>query len=87
MCVFSALFLLGSVLSITAQNWRWFLSANCVTKLGLGVAQTTLIVYLAEIAPFQLRGTGMAAYQLFLAGGQLFGAIATQIQVKVSGND
>ncbi|KAE8538162.1 hypothetical protein D1P53_005500 [Cryptococcus gattii VGV] len=85
MVVFSTLFLTGSVLSITAQNWRWFLGAGCVTKLGLGIAQTTLIVYLAEIAPFQLRGTSMAAYQLFLAGGQLFGAIATQIQIKVNG--
>lgn len=82
--VFSTIFLIGSALTISAQTWRWFLVAGCVTKLGLGIAQTTLIVYLAEIAPFQLRGTGMAAYQLFLAGGQLFGAIATQIQVKTN---
>ena len=86
MMIFSALFLLGSVLSITAKNWRWFLGAGCVTKLGLGIAQTTLIVYLAEIAPFQLRGAGMVIYQLFLAGGQLTGAIATQIQVSVDEN-
>jgi len=84
--VFSALFLTGSALSISAQNWQWFTGAGVVTKFALGIAQTTLIVYLAEIAPFQLRGTGMAAYQLFLAGGQLIGAIATQIQIKVDPN-
>ncbi|WVW79024.1 hypothetical protein I302_100987 [Kwoniella bestiolae CBS 10118] len=84
MMLFSALFLTGSILSITAQNWKWFMGAGMVTKLGLGIAQTTLIVYLAEIAPFQLRGTSMAAYQLFLAGGQLLGAVATQIQVSVN---
>lgn len=98
MMVFSCLFLAGSALSITAKNWQWFLGAGVITKFGLGesrvcssqsdvdgragIAQTTLIVYLAEIAPFQLRGTGMAAYQLFLAGGQLLGAIATQVQIK-----
>ncbi|KAK1927060.1 hypothetical protein DB88DRAFT_514651 [Papiliotrema laurentii] len=81
MALFSALFLTGSALSISAQNWRWFLGGGVVTKFGLGIAQTTLIVYLAEVAPFQLRGTGMAAYQLFLAGGQLLGAVATQIQI------
>jgi MFS family permease len=82
MIVFSALFMVGSALSISAQNWQWFTGAGVVTKFALGIAQTTLIVYIAEIAPFQLRGTGMAAYQLFLAGGQLIGAIATQIQIK-----
>lgn len=84
MICFSTLFLIGSSLSITAKNWQWWLGAGVITKLGLGIAQTTLIVYLAEVAPFQLRGTSMAAYQLFLAGGQLVGAIATQIQVSVS---
>ena len=84
MMLFSFLFLVGSAISISAQNWRWFLGAGIITKLALGIAQTTLIVYLAEIAPFQLRGTSMAAYQLFLAGGQLLGAIATQLQVKVN---
>lgn len=78
--VFSTLFLIGSALSISAQNWQWFLGAGVVTKLGLGIAQTTLIVYLAEIAPFQIRGTSMAGYQLFLAGGRLLGAVATKIQ-------
>lgn len=82
MMVFSTLFMLGAALSISAQNWRWFTGAGVVTKFALGIAHTTLIVYLAEIAPFQLRGTSMAAYQLFIAGGQLIGAIATQIQIK-----
>ena len=84
MVVFTILFLLGSSLSISAQNWRWWTAATSVSKIGLGIAQTTLIVYLAECAPFQLRGTAMATYQLFLAGGQLIGAIGTQIQTSIS---
>lgn len=86
MYVFVTLFLLGSALAVSAQNWQWWLGAGVVTKLGLGIAQTTLIVYLSEISPFQLRGTMMAAYQLFLAAGQLIGASGTQISISVSPN-
>lgn len=84
MIFFVVLFLLGSTLEITARNWQWWLGSQIVIKFAIGTAQSVLIVYVSEIAPFQLRGTMIAAYQLFLAGGQLVGSIATQIMVATN---
>lgn len=79
MILFVLLFLLGSSLEITARDWQWWMGSQTVIKVAIGTAQSVLIVYVAEIAPFQLRGVAIAAYQLFLASGQLVGSIATQI--------
>ncbi|RSH93493.1 hypothetical protein EHS25_007849 [Saitozyma podzolica] len=79
MILFVLLFFLGSSLEIAARDWQWWMGSQTVIKVAIGTAQSVLIVYVAEIAPFQLRGVAIAAYQLFLASGQLVGSIATQI--------
>lgn len=84
MILFVLLFLLGSSLEITARDWQWWMGSQTVIKVAIGTAQSVLIVYVAEIAPFQLRGVAIAAYQLFLASGQLVGSIATQIMEKTA---
>ena len=81
MYIFVVLFLLGSSLEISAQDWKWWMGAQIVLKVAIGTAQSVLIVFVGEIAPFQVRGVALAAYQLFLAFGQLIGSIATQIMV------
>lgn len=71
----------GSIFEITAHDWKTWLGAAVLVRLGVGLAQSILVTYLSEIAPFQIRGIMIGAYQLFLAFGQLISAVATQLVV------
>lgn len=76
--------LAGAAVEISSNEWKQFLGGVIVVKLGVGIAQTTLITYVSEIAPFQIRGTMIGAYQLFLGFGQLLSAVATKIIVETN---
>lgn len=71
----------GSIFEITSHDWRTWLGAAVLIRLGVGLAQSILVTYLSEIAPFQIRGIMIGAYQLFLAFGQLISAVATQLVI------
>ncbi|KAI4778085.1 MFS general substrate transporter [Aureobasidium sp. EXF-3400] len=71
----------GSITEITAFSWQSWLGAAVFVRLGVGLAQSILITYISEIAPFQIRGFMIGAYQLCLGFGQLIAAIATQLVV------
>ncbi|KAK3679732.1 hypothetical protein LTR78_000108 [Recurvomyces mirabilis] len=73
--------LAGSIAEITASGWRSWLGAAVLVRLGVGLAQSVLITYISELAPFQIRGFMIGAYQLLLALGQLISAVATQIVI------
>ena len=73
--------LAGSIAEITASGWKSWLGAAVLVRLGVGLAQSTLITYVSELAPFQIRGFMIGAYQLLLALGQLISAVATQIVI------
>jgi SP family general alpha glucoside:H+ symporter-like MFS transporter len=73
--------LAGSIAEITASGWRSWLGAAVLVRCGIGLAQSILITYISELAPFQIRGFMIGAYQLLLAFGQLISAIATQLVV------
>ncbi|KAI5267423.1 MFS general substrate transporter [Aureobasidium subglaciale] len=72
----------GSITEITAFSWQSWLGAAVFVRLGVGLAQSILITYISEIAPFQIRGFMIGAYQLCLGFGQLIAAIATQLVVE-----
>ena len=72
----------GSITEITAFSWQSWLGAAVFVRLGVGLAQFILITYISEIAPFQIRGFMIGAYQLCLGFGQLIAAIATQLVVE-----
>jgi MFS transporter, SP family, general alpha glucoside:H+ symporter len=71
----------GSIAEITASHWKAWLGAAVLVRLGVGLAQSTLITYISELAPFQIRGFMIGAYQLLLALGQLISAVATQLVI------
>ena len=71
--------LAGSIAEICAFSWKSWLGAAVLVRLGVGLAQSILITYVSEIAPFQIRGFMIGAYQLFIAFGQLISAVATQL--------
>ena len=71
--------LAGSVAEIASHDWKSWLGAAVLVRLGVGLAQSILITYISELAPFQIRGFLIGAYQLMLAFGQLLCAVASQL--------
>ena len=69
----------GSIGEIASQKWQDWLGAAGLVRLGVGLAQTILITYVSELAPFQIRGSLLGAYQVLLTTGQLIVAIAAQL--------
>lgn len=76
----------GSIAEICAHNWKSWLGAAVLVRLGVGLAQSILITYVSELSPFQVRGFMIGAYQLFIAVGQLISAVATQLVVTNTPN-
>lgn len=72
----------GSVAEIAAFDWKSWLGAAVLVRAGVGLAQSILITYVSELAPFQIRGFMIGAYQLCLAIGQLISAVATQLVIE-----
>ncbi|KAI5360129.1 Putative major facilitator, sugar transporter, major facilitator superfamily [Septoria linicola] len=79
MCGAIAILLGGSIAEIASHNWQSWLGAAVLVRLGVGLAQSILITYISELAPFQIRGFMIGAYQLMLAFGQLLCAVASQL--------
>ncbi|WRT69060.1 uncharacterized protein IL334_006043 [Kwoniella shivajii] len=71
--------LAGSIAEIASQKWQDWLGAAVLVRLGVGLAQTILITYVSELAPFQVRGFMIGAYQVLLTTGQLIVAIAAKL--------
>ncbi|KAG5660827.1 hypothetical protein KAF25_002470 [Fusarium avenaceum] len=79
LCVAIVVLLGGSIAEITASDWKSWLGAAVLVRLGVGLAQSILVTYVSELTPFQIRGIMIGAYQLCLAFGQLISAVATQL--------
>ncbi|WVQ67599.1 uncharacterized protein L199_005802 [Kwoniella botswanensis] len=79
MIVSLVVLLAGSVAEIASRNWKDWLGAAVLIRLGVGLAQTILITYVSEIAPFQVRGFMLGSYQVLLTFGQLIVAIAAKL--------
>lgn len=71
----------GSTAEITAHNWQTWLVGAMLIRLGVGLAQSVLVVYISELSPHQIRGFMIGSYQLFIGLGQLICAVATQLVV------
>lgn len=71
--------LAGSVAEVAAQKWQDWLGAAVLVRMGVGLAQTILVTYIAELAPFQVRGMLIGAYQVLLTTGQLVVAVSAEL--------
>ncbi|KAH8593537.1 general substrate transporter [Bisporella sp. PMI_857] len=70
-------FLVASVLAESfATHWDHWLVAKLFSGAGVGMLQSTMPVYLSEIAPTQLKGFLINAYTFWFVIGQLCGSIA-----------
>jgi MFS family permease len=79
MIVALVILLAGSTAEIASQKWQDWLGAAILVRLGVGLAQSILVTYIAELAPFQVRGMLIGAYQVLLTTGQLIVAIAAEL--------
>ncbi|WWC88371.1 uncharacterized protein L201_003282 [Kwoniella dendrophila CBS 6074] len=70
---------LGIIVEMVSKTWKHWLAAKLFTGLGGGLAQGTILSYMNEIAPAQIRGYLLSTYGASYAVGQLFIAIALQI--------
>ncbi|WWC60749.1 uncharacterized protein I303_103325 [Kwoniella dejecticola CBS 10117] len=70
-------FLVASVIvESTVKGWQTWLVAKLFSGIGVGMLQTTLPVYIAEIAPNNLRGFLINAYTFWFCLGQLLAGVA-----------
>ncbi|KAE8154589.1 general substrate transporter [Aspergillus avenaceus] len=59
-----------------ATRWDHWLVAKLFSGMGVGMLQSTLPLYLSEIAPTQLRGFFINAYTFWFVLGQIFASVA-----------
>ncbi|CAI7656076.1 unnamed protein product [Penicillium pancosmium] len=67
-----------------ATRWDHWLAAKLFSGMGVGMLQSTMPLYLSEIAPTQLRGFYINAYSFWFVVGQIFASVALQ---ELSAND
>ncbi|KAJ5871638.1 uncharacterized protein N7529_003991 [Penicillium soppii] len=61
-----------------ATRWDHWLVAKLFSGMGVGMLQSTMPLYLSEIAPTQLRGFYINAYSFWFVLGQIFASVALQ---------
>ncbi|MBB5917639.1 sugar porter (SP) family MFS transporter [Nocardia transvalensis] len=66
-----AIFIVGTALAISAQDYWVLLLARIVLGLAVGAASATVPVYLSEISPAEIRGRILSMNQLLITVGIL----------------
>jgi MFS transporter, SP family, galactose:H+ symporter len=67
----AALFIVGSLLCASAPNPAFLIGSRFVLGVAVGIATFTAPLYLSEIAPGEVRGAMVSAYQLMITVGIL----------------
>ncbi|MGW0229584.1 sugar porter family MFS transporter [Actinopolymorpha singaporensis] len=78
-------FLVGTVVLVTAQGYAMMLVGRFVLGLAVGAASATVPVYLSEISPASIRGRVLTVNQLLLTAGILV-AYGVNLAFSSSGN-
>lgn len=74
----------GVAIECVAKDWQIWGVAKIFTGMGNGLVQTQCVIYIAEVAPINMRGALLASYALFYQLGGLTGAIGLQVLATVS---
>lgn len=67
----AALFVLATLYTVSARGFAAFLVGRFALGVGMGAASFVAPVYLAEVAPYRVRGSLIATYQLMITVGIL----------------
>ncbi|KAL4747009.1 hypothetical protein BDW72DRAFT_209932 [Aspergillus terricola var. indicus] len=62
-----------------AEDWKGWLGAKMVGGIGVGCLQSTIPIYISEVAPTRIRGAFLMCYSLWFALGQFFAPVALQV--------
>jgi SP family galactose:H+ symporter-like MFS transporter len=81
----AVLFVAGSLLCGGAWSPETLIVARCVLGLAIGIATFTAPLYLAEVAPEQIRGAMISLYQLMITIGILVAFLSDTV-FSYSGN-
>lgn len=74
----------GNAIELAAKDWRVWAASRVFTGMGNGLVQTQCVIYIAEVAPINIRGTLLASYAFAYQIGGLCGAIGLQVLQTVS---
>lgn len=74
--VASFVFTIGAVLMGVSFNKGMLLGGRLIVGAGIGLASMTVPVYIAEVAPAELRGLLVTVNQVFITGGQFVASVS-----------
>jgi sugar porter (SP) family MFS transporter len=72
----------GIILSTCVQTYATFLTARFVAGVGVGCVTYALPMYIAEVAPVQIRGILGSMMQLSCATGQVLACLITMLPIS-----
>jgi len=64
------IFILGAILMAAAPDPYVLIAGRLLVGLGVGIASVTAPVYIAEVAPSEIRGSLVSTNVLMITGGQ-----------------
>ncbi|KAG0655501.1 hypothetical protein C6P46_000847 [Rhodotorula mucilaginosa] len=62
---------IGVMLEIIATTWQMWLGSKIVIGFGTGIMQTCVVTYVSEVAPRELRGSGLGLFNMAMNIGGL----------------
>ncbi|MDR1265271.1 MAG: sugar porter family MFS transporter [Propionibacteriaceae bacterium] len=75
----STLFFVGALICVAAPNLGVMVAGRIILGLAVGCASTVVPVYLAELAPFEIRGSLAGRNEMVIVSGQLAAFIINAI--------
>eukprot|EP01043_Picozoa_sp_COSAG02_P045944 COSAG02_NODE_4251_length_5585_cov_4.672986_4_plen_631_part_00 len=79
----SMVFIAGSAILCTAENFEMLLVGRAVVGIAVGLASMAVPMYIAEAAPPEKRGTLVTVNNVFVTGGQFIACIIDALFSKV----
>jgi SP family myo-inositol transporter-like MFS transporter 13 len=73
--VASAVFTVGAILLGASQDRYMLLIGRLILGIGIGLASSTVPMYIAECAPSELRGSLVTINNIFITGGQFVASL------------
>ena len=67
----AVLFFVGAVVCVVAPTFGWMVVGRAILGLAVGAASTIVPVFLAELAPFEIRGSIAGRNEFMIVVGQL----------------
>jgi major inositol transporter-like SP family MFS transporter len=75
----SVLFFVGAMICVVAPSFGVMVVGRVILGLAVGAASTVVPVFLAELAPFEIRGSLAGRNEFMIVGGQLLAFIINAI--------